>query len=923
MTPTPEALARENIDAQLTAAGWLVQDLARKNLYAGRGVAIREFPLQTGFADYLLFVDRKAVGVVEAKSEGSTLSHVADQAARYSVGLPQNIPHITLPLPFLYESTGVETYFRDERDPQPRSRRVFSFHRPETLADWAAEKETLRRRFQTYPPLNTSGLWKAQIEAIANLEASLAADKPRALIQMATGSGKTFTAVSFIYRQIKFGKARRVLFLVDRANLARQTLKEFQAYTTPDDGRKFTELYNVQHLQSNAIDPVNRVVITTIQRVFSMLKGEENFDEDNEEGSLFEQGGLLDAERPREVRYNPRFPIESFDIIITDECHRSIYNLWRQVLEYFDAHLIGLTATPGKQTFGFFNQNLVMEYSRPRAVADGVNVDGEVYRIRTQISSAGSKVESGFWVGRRDRLTRRERWEQLDEDLAYDASQLDREVISEGQIRLILRTYRDRLFSEIFPGRTEVPKTLIFAKDDSHAEDIVRFAREEFGRGDAFCQKITYRATGTPPETLIANFRNSYHPRIAVTVDMIATGTDIKPLEALLFMRQVRSRVLFEQMLGRGTRVINPNDLQAVTPDARIKDRFVIVDAVGIVDQEKIDTQSLERKRSHSLRQLLEAAALGVSDDDTLSSLAGRLIRLDRRLSDLDRGRIAATGAEQSPDEMAAAILQALDPDAALQAASAEHPNPDAEQIETARLELVERALMPLAANPDLRGLLAEIQERNEQTLDNVSVDSLVEVGFAPEDSLKARATVESFRQFIESNKDEITALQIIFSVPRGGGARPALTYAEVKELAGILEQPPHTWTTERLWRAYAQLERDRVRGVNERRVLTDLVSLVRHAVQLDDELQPYPERVAQRYREWLTAQEGLGRVFTTEQRWWLDRIAEHIGVNLALRPEDLSMGEFYNKGGQFAAARVFGKQLPALLDELNAALSQ
>ena len=923
MPPTPEALARENIDAQLSAAGWLVQDMARKNLYAGRGVAIREFPLQTGFADYLLFVDRKAVGVVEAKSEGMTLSHVADQAARYSVGLPQNIPHVTLPLPFLYESTGVETYFRDERDPQPRSRRVFSFHRPETLADWAAEKETLRRRFQTYPPLNITGLWKAQIEAISNLEASLAADKPRALIQMATGSGKTFTAVSFIYRQIKFGRARRVLFLVDRANLARQTLKEFQAYTTPDDGRKFTELYNVQHLQSNAIDPVNRVVITTIQRVFSMLKGDESFDNENEEGSLFEQGGLLDAEKPREVRYNPKFPIETFDIIITDECHRSIYNLWRQVLEYFDAHLIGLTATPGKQTFGFFNQNLVMEYPRPRAVADGVNVDGEVYRIRTQITSAGSKVESGFWVGRRDKLTRRERWEQLDENLAYDASQLDREVVSEGQIRLVLRTYRDRLFSEIFPGRTEVPKTLIFAKDDNHAEDIVRFAREEFGKGDAFCQKITYRATGTPPETLIANFRNSYHPRIAVTVDMIATGTDIKPLEALLFMRQVRSRVLFEQMLGRGTRVINPNDLQAVTPDARIKDRFVIVDAVGIVDQEKIDTQSLERKRSHSLRQLLEAAALGVSDDDTLSSLAGRLVKLDRRLSDVDRGRIAATGAELSPDEIAAAILQAIDPDAALEAASRTHPNPNEAQIEAARMELVESALMPLAANPDLRGLLAEIQERNEQTLDNVSVDSLVEVGFAPEDSLKARATVESFRQFIEANKDEITALQIIFSVPRGGGPRPALTYDEVKELAAILEQPPHTWTTERLWRAYAQLERDRVRGVNERRVLTDLVSLVRHAVRMDDELQPYPERVAARYREWLGAQENRGRTFTPEQRWWLDRIAEHIGVNLALRPEDLSMGEFYNKGGQFAAARVFGEGLPALLDELNTALNQ
>lgn len=915
----PEELARQNIDNQLAEAGWPVQDRAQMNLYAGRGVAVREFPLTTGFADYLLFVDKKAVGVIEAKAEGVTLSGVAEQAGQYSIGLPANIPHVTLPLPFLYESTGVETFFRDERDPQPRSRRVFTFHRPETMADWletetgAGTGRTFRARLQQYPPLNTNGLWPAQVEAIENLEASLAADKPRALIQMATGSGKTFTAVSFIYRMLKFGKAKRVLFLVDRANLGRQTLKEFQAYTTPDDGRKFTELYNVQFLQGNAIDPVNRVVVTTIQRLYSMLRGEEDFDAENEEGSLFDLGNALDAEKPREVRYNPKIPIEAFDIIVTDECHRSIYNLWRQVLEYFDAHLIGLTATPSKQTFGFFNQNLVMEYSRLRAVADKVNVDGEVYRIRTQIGTSGATVETGFWVGKRDKLTRRERWEQLDEDFSYDAGQLDREVVSEGQIRLVIRTYRDQLGSEIFPGRTEVPKTLIFAKDDSHAEDIVRIVREEFGKGDAFCQKITYRASGTPPETLIANFRNSYYPRVAVTVDMIATGTDIKPLESLLFMRQVRSRVLFEQMLGRGTRVINPNDLQAVTPDARVKDRFVIVDAVGIVEQEKVDTQTLERKPSKTFRQLLEAAALGVTDDDTLSSLAGRLVKLDRKLTEADRNRIQAAGAEQSPAQIARGILDALESDFS--------PGADRDP------PLLEQAILPLAANPDLRALLLEIQERNEQTLDTVSVDELTEAGFAPQDSEKARATVESFRAFIEQHKDEITALQIIFAQPRRGVSRTvpvggsALTYPAIKELAAILEQPPHTWTTERLWRAYAQLERDRVRGVNERRVLADLVSLVRHAVQLDDELVPYPERVAARYHEWLAAQEANGRAFSAEQRWWLDRIAEHIGVNLAVRPDDLTVGEFYNKGGQFAARKLFGEALPAILDELNAVL--
>ncbi|MCU0510701.1 MAG: DEAD/DEAH box helicase family protein, partial [Anaerolineae bacterium] len=401
------------IDRSLAASGWSVQDRAASDLTAGRGVAIREFPLTTGFADYLLFVDRKALGAVEAKAMGTPLSGIESQSARYGAGLPAPFKPWHNPLPFLYESSGVETFFTNCLDPQPRSRRVFAFHRPETLAEWLgagrpgvlAPPATLRAGLRDMPPLITTGLWGAQIEAIRNLEASLAGDRPRSLVQMATGSGKTYTAVSSIYRLIKHAGARRVLFLVDRSNLGRQTLMEFQQYVTPDDGRKFTELYNVQRLTSNALDPVSRVCITTIQRLYSMLAGEEDLDPLAEERSWFDLEAALNGP-PVTVSYNPRVPVETFDIIFTDECHRSIYNLWRQVLEYFDAHLVGLTATPSKQTLGFFNGNLVMEYPRTRAVADGVNVDGEVYRIRTQITEAGSTVDAGYFVDKRDRLTR-------------------------------------------------------------------------------------------------------------------------------------------------------------------------------------------------------------------------------------------------------------------------------------------------------------------------------------------------------------------------------------------------------------------------------------------------------------------------------------------------------------------------------------
>jgi len=504
-----EEQARVEIDRLLTAAGWTVTNATDANIHASRGVAIREFPLPGhGYADYLLYLDGKAAGVVEAKKRGVTLTGVEIQAARYVAGLPASLPAWMRPLPYAYQSTGVETRFTNSQDPDARSRPVFAFHRPEALLAWltlapivvagedpspsvvhtlaadashAFYNATFRSRVRHMPALVEQGLWPAQIVAIKNLEKSLAANKPRALIQMATGSGKTFIAINFIYRLIKFAGARRVLFLVDRGNLGRQTKKEFDQYVSPYNNFKFGEEYIVQHLNSNTLDTTARVTISTIQRMFSMLKGSELADED-EERSTEGTEGLFKEVAP--IDYNPAIPIETFDIIVTDEAHRSIYNLWRQVLEYFDAHLIGLTATPSKQTFGFFNQNLVMEYGHEQAVADGVNVNYDVYRIRTQVSEAGGTVESGYYLDLRDKQTRKVRWEQLDEEFAYDPNQLDRDVVAIDQIRTLVRTFRDKLFTEIFPGRTEVPKTLIFAKDDSHAEDIVKIVREEFAKGN-------------------------------------------------------------------------------------------------------------------------------------------------------------------------------------------------------------------------------------------------------------------------------------------------------------------------------------------------------------------------------------------------------------------------------------------------------
>ncbi|MBO8127757.1 MAG: DEAD/DEAH box helicase family protein [Peptococcaceae bacterium] len=913
----PEEKARQKIDKLLQAAGWSVQDYSQLNLGVSLGVAVREFPLQSGTADYVLFVDRKAVGVVEAKPEGTTLSGVAEQSEKYLTGVPKSVLRVLEPLPFAYESTGIETFFRDLRDPEPRSRRVFAFHKPETLNAWISQEKTLRARLRNLPPLITVGLRDCQVKAIKNLEVSLAGDRPKALIQMATGSGKTFTAVSFIYRLIKFANAHRVLFLVDRSNLGRQTLREFQQYETPDDGRMFTELYNVQHLTSNTLDPVSRVCITTIQRLYSMLKGESKFDGELEEYSLFDVSPKDD--KPREISYNPQIPIETFDFIVTDECHRSIYHLWRQVLEYFDAFIIGLTATPSKQTFGFFNQNLVMEYNHERAVADGVNVGYDVYRIKTEITEKGSTVEAGYYVDKRDKLTRQTRWELLDEDLQYRPSQLDRDVVAVDQIRTVIRTFKDKLFTEIFPGRTEVPKTLIFAKDDSHAEDIVHIVREEFGRGNEFCKKITYKTSGEKPEDLIASFRNCYNPRIAVTVDMISTGTDVKPLECLLFMRDVKSGVYFEQMKGRGTRTIPPTDLQAVTPDASCKTHFVIVDAVGVCENDKTDSRPLERKRSVSFEKLMMSVAMGNRDEDTLISLAGRLARLDRKIDDSDRKVIEEAAEGKSLRQIINNLLDAVDPDKQFDKAREifKTATPTKEQVKKASEELVNKACAPFD-DPKLRNTIIDIKKRNEQIIDYVSKDTVVFAGFDEQAKEKARTVVDNFKRFIEDHKDEITALQIIYSKPYG---KRHLTFEQIKQLAAAIEKPPYHLTPELLWQAYEQLEETRVKGAGPQKLLTNIISLIRFAIGESDVLEPFTETVNKKFHNWLSEQEQAGRRFTPEQMEWLTMIKDHIAASLSIDMDDFELAPFYEKGGPVKAYQLFGQELNHILKELNEVL--
>ena len=919
---TPEKEARVLIDQHLRDAGWIIQDPNAINLDEGVGIAVREFPLKTGYADYLLYADGKAIGVVEAKPKGYPLTGVETQSSKYTNGLPKDLPHYRLPLPFAYESTGEMTRFTNSLDPDARSREVFAFHRPEELIRLATKDEQLRALLREMPPLDAGNLWRVQIGSITNLEKSLAENRPRALIQMATGSGKTYTAVNACYRLIKYAGAKRILFLVDRNNLGRQTLNEFQQFSSPSTGYKFTEEYEVQHLKGKTISPSSKVCITTIQRLYAMLANKE-LDEENEEGSLFETDTSL-VKEPLGVGYNPAIPIETFDFVVIDECHRSIYNLWRQVLDYFDSFLIGLTATPTKQTIGFFNGNLVQDYGHEQAVLDKVNVGFDVYAIETKVTKEGATLakEPGLFVPHRDRRTKTTKYKELDDDLTYTAGQLDRDVVNKSQIRLVIQTFKDKL-SEIFPDRTELPKTLFFAKTDQHAEDIVQIIREVFAKGNDFCQKITSKSTGAKPEDLLNQFRNSYFPRVAVTVDMIATGTDVKPLECLVFMRNVKSLGYFEQMKGRGCRIVDPDALRAVTPDAKVKTRFVIVDCVGVCEEGKSTTKPLDREPSVPLDKLLDLVAKGVASDDLASTIASRLVRLDQQMDDNQREIVEEASGGRTLCQISGDLLESIDPDKNLEKAKEKFgvEEPSDEQIAKVEKEAVTKALSTFH-KPQLREAILSVRRSLDQVIDEQTPDVLLKAGFSDEALQKARTMLTSFKKFIEDNKDEIEAIKILYSRPYRAGLR----FKHVKELASKLNQAPfyvdpkYPESVGTLWRAYELTEPQKVRGKGKQ--LVDVVALVKHAIDPSTLLAPMGMTVEERYQEWLGEKEKSGVTFTADQKKWLDAIKDHIASSLAIEQDDLEEVPFNTIGGLGRAYELFGDRLAPILDELNMRLA-
>lgn len=709
---------------------------------------------------------------------------------------------------------------------------------------------------------------------------------------------------------LKYGKMNRILFLVDTKSLGEQAEREFMAYIPNDDPRPFSQIYGVRRLKSPYIPDDIQICISTIQRMYSILQGEE-LDEKLEEGMESEEHRESELMKsPKEVVYNRKYPPEFFDCIVVDECHRSIYNVWKQVLEYFDAFLIGLTATPDKRTFAFFNQNVVSEYTREQAIIDGVNVGEDIFLIETEVTRNGAHLMRQL-IEYRNRLSRAKRWAQMDEDIDYQPSQLDRDIVNLSQIRTVIQTFKENLYTTLFPHRKEVPKTLIFAKTDSHADDIIQIVREEFGMGNEFCQKVTYAAAD--PESVLSSFRNGYNPRVAVTVDMIATGTDVKPIECLIFMRDVRSKNYFEQMKGRGTRTLEADDLKKVTPSASgNKDHFVIVDAVGVTKSKKTETRTLERKPGVSMKELMLNVALGAKDENTLTSLAGRLVRLNAQMNQTERKKFEQK-VGVSAGKLAEKLLDAFDEDAVWNKAQQMHQTdePTQEQLQDTSNEMIREAVEPFY-HPEVREYIENVRRSHEQIMDNVNLDKVLFVGFDSQQEENVQRVIQTFHDFIEENKDEIIALRIIYNETYKN--RPMAIH-RLKELYEKLKAKGIT--VERLWDCYAIKRPDKVkRGALAQ--LADLISLIRFEMGYTDNLQPFSDRVNYNFMQW-TLKRNAGAVhFTEEQMEWLRLVKDHIAASLSIEKDDLELSPFNHKGGLGRFYEVFGDEYEAILDVMN-----
>lgn len=860
---TPEEKARQKIDQWFCDAGWQVvnRDEYEPNSTA---VAIREGLLQGHLeADYFLFINGKAIGVLEAKREDIDASSdkVCGQAALYAKKVPKYYQVYQKPLPFLFTSNGKELYFCDYRKQEPCFKQIGSIPRPHELVRELGIDDI----FAGLPVLNRKGLRDCQYEAVAELEKSFRSGQKRALMVLATGAGKTYTACLASYRFLAYTKMRRVLFLVDRNNLGKQAETEFGTFRLTDNGDAFNAIYTVNRLCSPQIPNDSNVVISTIQRLFSLLKGE-NIEDNDEDDDIQVQGEV-------ELPVNPKLPPDFFDLIIIDECHRSIYGNWRKVLEYFSsARLVGLTATPVPETMAFFNNNRIINYTLEKSIVDGVNVDYRIYRIKTKATEEGGAILEGDKLKVETRYTGEVKQISSKETKNYTKEELNRSIVNPSQIKLILSTYRDAVYPEMYPEREPnmdyLPKTLIFALNESHASNIVQIGKEVFGRkDDHFIQKITYSAGDS--NELIRQFRNDKDFRIAVTCTLVATGTDVKPLEVVMFMRDVRSLPLYTQMKGRGVRTIGDEQLRNVTPNASSKDCFFLVDAVGVTEHEPVIPTPTDKPTTPviTLKELLERIAHGNLQDAYLKRLAAVLALLYNKADDAQRMEFVRLSGDDMR-ELSTRIYQFLEDDNRPPYLDINEPNNERKGL-----------VASVANHAEARKYILILAAGFVNTL-MPGEDELISKGFSIEE---AQNTTDAFEAYIQAHRDDIEALRILYN-----NTGEPITYAMLKNLENRLRMENNRFSTRQLWNSYAIIHPSDVRqstNKEEIEVLTNIIQLVRFAYHQIERLEYVSLSARQYFNLWCGQTQ---RELTASQKDIIGQVVDYIAANGACYIADI-----------------------------------
>ena len=908
----PEEKARIKIDKQLTDAGWDI--VARDEYIPFNASAVKEALMQGNKeSDYLLFVDDKAIAVVEAKAEDNSLGDIVAQQAEWYSKNPQGWVGLWFPnqIPFVYLANGNKIYFKNMLEADSEYIELSEMHSPKKMLKMLGKKS----EYGALPRIEKKGLRDCQYDAEVKLEASLKAGRKKALAILATGSGKTYLACLASYRLLNYTLTKRVLFLVDRNNLARQTETEFSLFDRTEKQKPMNELYQINRL----IKPENiqgDIIISTIQKLFAVLTGQTitEDDEDKEDEKL----GLKDVTKNEPdivLGEDLKLPPDYFQFIIVDECHRSIYGKWKAVLDYFkDAKVLGLTATPTPEAYAYFNKNIVEEYTYEDSVVDGVNVPARVYRIITDATVHGGTINQGETVTDVNRSGEIVDEYKAQQRIDYAPNQLDRSVINPNQIESVLKSYMESIYTDLYPEREEnwnyIPKTLIFAKDDNHATKIVEIAKKVFAEKftsekvpDNFVQKITYSAGDS--NALIRDLRTEKDFRIAVTVTLVATGTDVKPLEVVLFMNDVKSDVLYTQMKGRGCRTLNEDKLREVTPNADNKNCFYIVDAVGVTESDKHIPQPGKGGKGGNpkplrLDQLLERLSHGEVSDENLALLRDYCATIQKRYEDhplFERHlNMFISDYGFSPRGLANNINQAL----------SQNLLPPFENISdenSARKNLIFCLMSNLSARKKLlemlRGYYAVTPEKE---------DEVIYKGFSKE---TAKSFIANFEQYLNDNADKIEALRIIYN-----SEDTVITYSMLTELQDKLIAENGQFTPYYIWKNYKILDNDgNVEELDTKqniRALTHLIQLVRYAYKKSNKLVSLIKGYSQRFNLYCGQAQ---RELTDDQKEIMKQIADYIIEEGAISIKELNAfdTDLWRKGIKNFGAPVLSEEIITL----------